>query len=347
MTDGLNTLETKQLQTLVEIVSPTTDESAMTAYLADELTRLGAAVACDHIGNLTARFERSAKRTVALSAHADTIAVQVTNILPNGYLQFRPIGPLPHTLLGQRLTLLNFEGKHVPGVMGFDPTSQYGQPKGLVFDDLWIDIGAPSKAEAAKLVRVGDMAVFTPQFFELADGQIAGTALDNRAGLFVVLEAARLLQNSPQAPNLEIIFTAQEEVGLRGAQIAAKSSEAEICFVVDVEYATDTLTPHSNQLSEVRLGAGPVVLHKADNNHLWQNRLVDFAESAQIEIQHAVGRYPYGGTDATQLQVACGGIPVVNLALPCRYMHSPVEVCNKSDLNRAAELLAGFIAGIV
>lgn len=332
-----------RLHDLVTIVSPTMFETPMTDFLSEKYADMGASMASDHMGNMLASFNNGAERTIALSAHADTIAVQITNILPNGYLQFRPIGPLPHTLLGQRVSILNWKGEVVDGVIGFDPTSQYGQPKGLVFDDLWIDICVPNKSAAIEHVRIGDLAVFTPCFQKRANNCISATALDNRVGLFIISEVANILAQQDANINLEIILTAQEEVGLRGSQIVKTLSKADSCIVVDVEYATDTLTPHCNQLSEVMLGCGPVLLHKADNNRELRNSLAEFASRSNIQIQHGVGRYPYGGTDATQMQVGLGGMPVVNIGIPCRYMHSPIETCSISDISNAINLITHFL----
>lgn len=331
-----------RLKEYIFTLSPSMGETRMRHMLIDELKQYDATIAVDHIGNVTATLEGMRPFTLALSAHIDTVGVQITNILPTGYLQFRSIGIMPHTLLGQPIVIISEQGD-INGMIGFDPTSQYGQPKGLIFDDLWIDIGASSYDEALRKVAIGDLGVFAPRFQIIDDRLISGTSIDNKIGIFCIMEAVKSFRNSGLPINIEIVATSQEEIGLRGSMIATRNSKANACVVVDVDYATDTPASHENQLSRVWLGNGHGVHFKADNNEIMRSLLIELVRKRSKTVQKSVGRYIYGGTDATQMQVCHGGIPTANISIPNRYMHSPIECCAVSDVEQTIQTIIDLI----
>ena len=339
----LDTHARDRLRQYIYTLSPSMQEDEMAKLLRQQLTALGAETHCDHIGNLTATIKGKTEFTLALSAHMDTVALQITNILPSGFLQFRSIGLTPNTLLGQPVVVVSGD-KLTNGVIGFDATSQFGQPKGLVFEDLWIDIGARNAEEAALHAKTGDLAVFQPRFDTMNDDAklITGTSIDNKTGIFCIMEALReLTSNGTTTPpvNIEIIATAQEEVGLRGAAVIAAKSHADACIVVDVDYASDMPISHVDQLGNVTLRRGCGVLFKADNNKILRNIIRSLAQDNNVNIQCGMGRFLYGGTDASQFQIIEGGTPTANLTIPCRYMHSPVETCSEHDLETTVAML--------
>lgn len=279
---------------------------------------------------------------VALCAHMDTVAVQITRILSNGMLLFRRVGLAPHVLLGQRLTFKTSKG-NVQGVVGFDPTSQYGQPKGLVEEDLWIDICASSQTEANALVSVGDLGVINYGMMAVNGDCLCGSSLDNRIGLFVLNECMRWYAGKDVPVNLHFVTTVQEEVGLRGGAVAASHGSYDACIVLDVDYATDTLVPHDNQMGVLKLGAGAGLQMKADNSPVLRRLATEVAGRENIDIQMSLGRFLYGGTDSSPIQVVGNGVATLNVSLPCRYMHSPVEICHKKDVESAINLLIGVV----
>lgn len=326
-----------RLRRLVEIKSPSMNETAMTrALIADwqEVTPEGCA-SVDATGNLIFSIPGEADTPhVALVAHADTVAVQITQILPGGMMKFRAIGVRPHALLGQPVTVITEDGREIDGVVGFDATSQFGQPKGLVEEDLWIDIAADPR-EAG--ITVGDLAVMTPRYKRLNEDFLSGTALDDRAGLFVLGEILR--SGAWHGLNLHLVATAQEEIGLRGAMALKLPVDAAI--ILDVDYATDIPTPHEDQTGRLYCGHGPGLHRKADNSAHFHRLIKKTAAEAGIPFQVSVGRFLYGGTDAAPIQISgTDRAPAVaNVSIPCRNMHSPVEICAVSDIVQAVSLV--------
>ncbi len=331
----------QRLQELVAIAAPSMDEVALASWLRRCWTVDGLSVSTDVMGNVHASVNEEAAVHVGLVAHMDTVALQVTKKLGNGLFNFRSIGLRPHTLLGQPVKVLTSNGM-VDGVVGFDPTSQYGQPKGLIEQDLWLDAGY----EADSKVSVGDLAVLAPRLVEMGDGLVCGTGIDDRIGILILCEIMSLVGR--ECPNvcLHFIGTVQEEVGLRGASIVAAQHPLDACFVLDVDYATDTPASHENDMGVLHLGKGVGLHAKSDNNPVLRKLLCNVADTEGIPYQISLGRFLYGGTDSAPLQLQQKGIATANVNIPCRYMHSPVEICDRRDVEAAVNLLAAVIREI-
>lgn len=335
----------EHMSELVHIVSPSIEEHNMAAYLRSVWLGKGAEVKSDVMGNIYATMNNGGSIHIGLVAHMDTAAIQITRILGNGLLQFRSIGLRTHLLLGQNMRILTAKGV-IQGVIGFDPTSQYGQPKGLVEDDLWLDIGACDYADASSRVEIGDLAVLSPQISKMGDEIICGTGIDDRVGLFILNACLEKFKEAAPAVCLHLIGTTQEEVGLRGAGVIASQCKPDACFVIDVDYATDTLTPHENQMGALCLGKGAGIHIKSDNNPVLRKLICDVASKNNIPYQKSLGRFVYGGTDATAIQLQCGGVATVNINIPCRYMHSPIELCHQRDIESAVDIIMHSIQEI-
>ena len=326
----------------MEIISPSMEEVQMASFLRKKFQEVRAQVRTDVMGNVYGSFNTDDNLNLGIIAHMDTVAVQVTNILPNGFLQLRHIGLRPHTLLGQPMKVVTRQGI-INGVIGFDPTSQYGQPKGLIDEDLWMDIGARDYKHAESMVRVGDLAVLTPRISEIGDDFISGTAIDDRIGLFIIGECMKWFAENPVKVNLNFIGSVQEEVGLRGSSIIASNTKLDACIILDVDYATDTPTPHENQMGKLYMGKGVGLHRKSDINPVLLRLATDIAENEKIAHQISLGRFIYGGTDSTAMQIQQTGIATLNLSIPCRYMHSPIEMLHKKDVESCVQLLIAII----
>lgn len=330
------------LDKMMTTISPSMEESQIADFIRYEWGKYCSDIQTDVMGNVYASFGKKGKLNVGLVAHMDSVGIQITNILPCGMLQFRSIGLRPHVLLGQQMQIVTMRGI-VNAVVGFDTTSQYGQPKGLVDDDLWLDIGVSNGEEAARIVSIGDVAVMKPVFTQLQDRSISGTSIDDRIGLFILTECMRVLSNTDLDIGLTYIGSTQEEIGLRGSMVIGGKHDIDVCFVVDVDYATDIPTPHENQMGSLRLSKGPGLQRKADTNPILMNIVRTVAEKFGIPYQITVGRFIYGGTDATSVQVQNSGVATVNISIPCRNMHSPAEVCHLTDVENAVRLLLSVI----
>lgn len=334
----------ERLQELTEIISPSMEEVPMASYLRNLWEKKGLNVITDVMGNIHGAIGEEGDDAIhiGLIAHMDTVAIQITRICPNGLLQFRHIGLRPHVLLGQPVKVLTGKGI-IEGVIGFDPTSQYGQPKGLIEEDLWLDIGAYNYENALSMVNIGDLAIMTPQLMQLNDKYICGTGLDDRIGLFIINECMNWFVNNSSSACLHFMGSTQEEIGLRGAGIIASQYHLDACFVIDVDYATDTLTSHDNQMGVLLLGKGVGLHIKSDNNPVLRKLASKVGNEFNIAYQSSLGRFLCGGTDATSLQLQSRGIATMNINIPCRYMHSPIEICHKNDIESAIRLLINTI----
>jgi endoglucanase len=209
--------------------------------------------------------------------------------------------------------------------------------------DLWIDIGAATRAEAAERIRVGDAGVLGSALLELPNGRLVSRSLDNRIGAFVALEALRRLATDRPRASVTAVATAQEEIAYSGggARTSAAGLDPRVAVVVDVTHASDTPGVEKKRHGDVRIGAGPVLSRGSAVNPRVFDLLVATAEAEGIPYQlHAAPRFT--ATDADAIFTAARGIATGLVSVPNRYMHSPNEMAALDDLDRAADLLAGF-----
>ncbi len=328
----------EQLKKMLSIASPYSQEIPIGTHLREMWGVLGCDVSTDVLGNVYALLSGPTPIHIGLVAHIDTVGIQITKTTSSGMFLFRSIGLPPYALLGQSVEILTTKGI-VRGVVGFDPTSQYSAPKGLVEEDLWIDIGACTEEEASSIVEIGDFAVLKGEYMRMGKSHIKSSAIDNRIGLFIINECLRWFAAKGSPLHLHVIGSVQEELGIRGASTIAGHKQLNACFIVDVDYATDTLTPHENQLGKLILGKGVGFCKKADNNIVLQRVAKEVAKEKNLPYQICLGRRIYGGTDASTIQLQMGGIATMNINIPCRYIHSANEICNIHDVETAVNLL--------
>lgn len=283
---------------------------------------------------------------VMLAGHIDEIGFMVVHIDDQGYLWFEPIGGWdPQVFVGQRVTLL---GRHaaVPGVIGKPAVhllEKEHREKASKLHELWIDIGAASKAEAAERIRVGDAGVLAGAPVRLPNNRLVSRSLDNRIGAFVVLEALRRLAEARPSVPVTAVATAQEEIAHSGggARTSATGLAPFAAIVVDVTHATDTPGVEKKRHGDVALGAGAVLSRGSAVNPRVFDLLVETAEAEGIPyVVQAAARDT--GTDADAIFTAHRGIATGLVSVPLRYMHSPNELVALDDLDAAAGLLAAF-----
>jgi endoglucanase len=258
----------------------------------------------------------------------DEIGVMVTYIDEKGFARFTRIGGVnPLTCIGSRV---KFEDGRI-GVIGVEQKRD-NMDKTPQLEQLYIDVGATSRDDCP--IRVGDPAVFVRPF--TAQGtRLVSKAMDDRIGCAVLIEVLRRLEETPHS--LYVVFAVQEEVGSRGARTSAYGIEPDIAIAVDVTGTGDT--PESRPVA-VKLREGPAVKVK-DRGMIAHPRvrqlLVDRAEEAAIPYQLEV--LECGSTDAAAIQLVRAGIPAGCLSVPCRYIHSPSEMVDESDVENAVRLL--------
>jgi endoglucanase len=207
--------------------------------------------------------------------------------------------------------------------------------------DLWLDIGAKDKADAESVVRVGDCV--TPDLVtrETRNGRLVSPGMDDKAGMWVVVEALRRAEKAKLGCALFAVATVQEEIGLRGARTSAFGIDPHVGIAVDVTFATDCPTLEKKQEGDIRLGAGPVIYRGPNMNPRVVDRLVETAKAGELAYQIAAAGKATG-TDANAIQINRSGVAAGLVSVPNRYMHSAVEMVALEDLDRAADLLARF-----
>ncbi|MCS7217761.1 MAG: M42 family metallopeptidase [Thermus sp.] len=299
----------------------------------------------DRHGNAYARLNPGGRPKVLLLGHADEIGVIVSHVEEGGFLRLKPLGGWdPQVLVGQRLRFLG-KGGPVYGVVGRKAVhvlKEEERKRAVALEDLFADIGARDREEALAHLEVGSVGVLDQPPRWLLGRRLASKALDNRLGAFVVLEALRLLQGRTGA-EVVAVATVQEEIGAYGARTAAFREAPDLALVVDVHHDGTTPGMEKARVGEAALGQGVVldVGPFADREVLKGLRAV--AEEAGIPyVLHAHG--PSSGTDADEVAKVREGIPTGILSLPLRYMHSPVEVVDLADVERAVRLLALYVA---
>jgi len=281
-----------------------------------------------------------------LAGHIDEIGLMVVHIDEQGFLWFDPIGGWDQQVfVGQRVIVLGRAGP-VPGVIGkpaIHLLEKDAREKVSKASELWIDIGAGSRTEAAARVRVGDAGVLGGRLERLPNDRLVSRSLDNRIGAFVVLEALRRLRESPAAVPVTAVATAQEEIchSGGGARTSATALTPLAAIVVDVTHATDTPGIEKKQHGDIALGGGPVLSRGSVVNARIFELLAETAE--QEGIPYGVQAAPRDtGTDADAIFSAHRGVATGLVSVPLRYMHTPNELVALADVDRTAGLLAAF-----
>ena len=285
---------------------------------------------------------------VMLAGHCDQIGLMVQYIDADGYLSIQPIGGWDmQILLGQYLTVWTKTGP-LTGVVArraihlLTPDERSKVPQ---FTDVWVDVGCTNREEAEKLVRCGDPITFALGYRPMLNNLAASPAMDDKVGLWVVMEAVRLLKGRPLTAAVYGVSTVAEEIGLRGATTAAYAIEPHVGIAVDVCHATDTPGNDRKTQGEIKCGGGPVVFRGPNVNPRVFDKLEEVAGTNRIPIQ-VRGIPKATGTDANAIQISRRGVAAALIGIPNRYMHSPVEVVHLDDLTNAAKLLAEFCAAV-
>lgn len=300
----------------------------------------------DTLGSTVARVRGTGGGpTLAVIGHIDEIGLIVRHIDDKGRLWFAGVGGWDTTVLvAQRVEVLTREGR-VRGVIGRTPIhllKEEDRKKAPELKQLHIDIGAADAEDAARRVRVGDVAVISAEPLELGDDRLIARSLDNRLGCFVAHEAARLVaEGEPPAADVCAVAAVQEEVTFAGAATTAYSLRPDVAIVVDVTFATDVPGADETELGSHALGSGPVITRGATLDPQVFDLLYDtaVAEGIPFTVEASARRT---GTDADAVHLSRAGVPSGLVLVPLRYMHSPVEMVQLSDVHNAARLIAAF-----
>lgn len=292
----------------------------------------------DALGNLLVfkKGKKTPKNRVMLDAHMDEVGLIITYVCDNGLLKFATVGGINSKVLLGRAVRVG-DGK-IPGVIGIKPIHLTDKDKEKDIPDtesLYIDIGAENAEEAGKYVTPGSAAYFDSDFTQFGDGFIKGKALDDRVGCAILLEMIR----KEQEYDLHFSFSVQEEVGTRGAQTAAFSIAPDYAVAVETTTASD-IPGVENEKRVCLLGGGGVVSFM-DRGTVYSKELFDrafeLAEEQGIKIQTKT--VVAGGNDAAAIHKSRGGVKVLTVSVPCRYLHSPSCVIKVGDIEESLKII--------
>jgi putative aminopeptidase FrvX len=304
-------------------------------------------VSVDVMGSAVARVPgtRPGSPLLAIVGHLDEIGLVVTHIDDDGFLSIAGVGGWDaQILVGQRVELLTREGP-VPGVVGRKPIhllKEEERKKVAEMRDLHLDIGAPDGDAAKAVARPGDVAVIAGEPVELLGDRGISRSMDNRLGSFIALEAARLVAEEGGAPgDVAAVGAVQEEITFGGARTTAFGLQPGVAIAVDVTHATDAPGIDAKEHGKHELGGGAVIERGSIIHPMVFEGLYEAAEREGIPytIQASAGRT---GTDADAIHLARAGIPTGLVSIALRYMHSPVEMVQFSDIEACARLIAAF-----
>jgi putative aminopeptidase FrvX len=325
-------------------------EDEVAALLRREMEPLVDEVRMDKMGNVIGTRSGDGP-VVMVAAHMDEIGLMVSHIDDDGYLRVVSLGGwFDQTILSQRVMIYTRGGKRIPGVVGSRPPHLMDteeRKKMIKLKDMFVDCGATSVADVAEMgVEIGSTITIDRDLRRMGNDFVTGKALDNRAGVVMMVAALQRLKGKRVRATVQAVGTVQEEVGLKGARTSAYGLNPDVALAMDVTIPGDHPGVTKNE-SHIAAGKGPAItiLDAAGRGVIAPRPVLrwlrESAEKAGIPYQLEVG--DGGNTDATAIHITKTGIPCSVISVPARYIHSPVEVLSLRDLEQGAALVAAAI----
>ncbi len=325
------------LEALLAPIAPSGCEEGMVSRLTAALTHPANTLHRDALGNLIVHRPGCGvnKKALLFTAHMDSIGLMVTEITEQGFLRFVPLGGFVACDLARSVVV--FPQKGAEPLRGIVVPDEKKESKLFTLEELSIDIGATSREEAQTLVQVGDCCTYAPTCFTQGN-RLFATYLDNRSGCAALLAALQALGERTPYNDLYLAFTAQEEVGVRGARTVAYPLPVDYAIAVDVTCTCDQ--PGSDHTATALLGKG-AALKLRDGRTLCNRPLTQAVErlATANAIPWQTDILQAGSTDAGALQFTRDGLPVTGISIPCRYTHTPVECIDLRDFDAVVALL--------
>jgi len=321
-------------------------ENEIRDIMKKELEKSCDEVETDNFGNVIAR-KGNGKTKIMLAAHMDEIGLMVKHINKEGFLNFIKIGGIDDRILIEQRVVIKTKKGDLTGIIGSKaPHLQKTEEKKKVIEheDLFIDIGAKDDKEAKEMVEVGDPIILEPNFGKLNKNLYYGKAIDNRAGCYALIKIMR--QIKVKDAKIYAVATAQEEVGLKGARVAAFKINPDFAIAIDTTIAGDT--PHIKESeSNLKLGEGPAIgIAEASGRGVVthpkiRETLINTAKDEKIPYQLDV--LEGGMTDAAVIYITREGIPSGVVSIPTRYLHGPNGVFSMDDVDNTVKLVVAAL----
>jgi putative aminopeptidase FrvX len=304
----------------------------------------------DVLGNRIAVLNPAASPILMLAGHLDELGLLITYVNPDGFLYFDTLGGHDKGMIPGRRVIIRTANGNIKGITGkraIHLMSVEDRKRVPETHEMWIDIGAKSKADALARVRIGDTVTYDHEFEMLAGSIGTARAFDNKAGAYIIGETLIRLAAAKKRPTAQIVAvgTAQEEVGVRGATTSTFSVNPHVAIAVDVGHATDHPDCDNRKYGEFKLGGGPMICRGPNINPLVFDRLIKAAQKAKITYQIEADARPTG-TDARAMQISRDGVATGLVSVPLRYMHTPSEMVDLEDIEAAVKLLVEFAKGL-
>lgn len=319
------------LKNIIKVYGPASNESKIRDFILKEIEDYVDDIYVDTLGNLITHKKGNGKK-IMISSHMDQIGFMITDIDENGFIRFTNVGGIsPDISLSQRIIFEN-------GTQGIIFNEPLTDAKKLKLENMYIDIGVFSKAEAEKKVNIGDICIYDTEPI-INENVVFSSYLDDRVGCYIAIEAIKQMNKSIN--DLYFVFSVQEEVGLRGAKTAAYRVNPDLGISLDVTSHGDT--PKAKRFA-IGLNKGAAIKVK-DNSMIShprvKNTLVELAQNNNIQYQMEV--LEFGGTDSGAIHLNKSGVPSGVISIPTRYVHSTVEMASLNDINNCLNLLIHFL----
>lgn len=301
----------------------------------------------DVMGNGIAIIQgESNGKKILIEAHADEIGFQVLHIGETGFLYVRRNGGVDEQCLpGSKVVVQTRTGELIPGVIGKKPIhlmSTDDRKRTIEIHQVWVDTGLEID-EIKEKISIGDPVAFAPSFTYLGKYKISGKSLDNKIGVFIVAQVLKSIDKLKIKDTIGGVATAQEEVGSRGAVTIAYHFNPEIAITIDVDFSTDVPDCTPSRYGSIKLGAGVIIPYNADVCPQLSCVMQSLAKEKDIPFQISARPHATGGTNTSRIQLTQSGIRTISLGIPCRYMHTPVEICDLRDVEAAVRLIVEYL----
>jgi len=320
------------------------NENKIRDIIISEITPYVDEISIDTMGNVIAlKKGKSSDKRIMIAAHMDEVGFIASGYTDKGYIKFKTVGGIDTRVIISKRVRTQSGVKGVIGIKAIHlqtPDERKSVPK---ISSLFIDIGAKSKEEAKKHVKLGEYITFDTEYSDLGSDKIKAKAMDDRVGCYVLCET---LKNYQCPYDLYAVFCVQEEVGLRGAKIASYKISPDAALVLECTTCADVYNTEPHE--QVTLCGGGAALSIMDRASIADRQITDalysYAQNNSIPVQYK--KTTNGGNDAGAIHISREGVKTAALSVPCRYLHSPVGVASKKDIESAKKIAGAFCENI-
>ncbi len=331
------------LEELSNLCGVSGNENEVRAFILNEIKPYADEITVDTIGNVIALKKGNEKKRIMLDAHMDEVGFIISGITDKGFLKFQCVGGIdPRTILSKRVLIGKNKIIGVIGIKAIHLQKKSERDSAPEIKDMFIDVGAKDKESAEKVINLGDYATFDTKFEYLGKDTVKAKALDDRAGCAVLLD----LIKKPVKYDTYFCFTTQEEVGLRGARIAANRINPDIALVIESTTCSDMtdFKPHEKVTIMGKGAAISIMDRRTIVDKDFANKLFNFAKDANINVQYK--QSIAGGNNAGAIHLSQNGVKTASISIPCRYIHQAASVASVKDLEAIKKLAEQFLIRI-